>query len=112
MLVSCLESPRSSLAHGFGHRFTDMFTSLTGVLFPGIMAGIYSAQLPNLNDARVAASNILALYKSFSEDPDVPSTLLKKDLTGAIEFRNVTFRYPSRPDVKVRSLSTCVLSSL
>lgn len=47
--------------------FNDMFKSLTAILFCGIQAGIYGAQLPQLEDAKKGVRSIIELYKSFSE---------------------------------------------
>jgi ABC-type multidrug transport system fused ATPase/permease subunit len=61
-----------------------------------------SAQLPNLNDAKVAATKILDIYNSFVVNPDQEKSKLQTSISGSISFRNVSFRYPSRPEAQVR----------
>jgi ABC-type multidrug transport system fused ATPase/permease subunit len=47
--------------------FADMFTALTGVMFCAIMAGIYGAQLPKADDAKLGAACTRELYNSLDE---------------------------------------------
>ena len=44
--------------------FTEMFSSLTGVLFCGILGGIYAAQMPKIPDAKAAGARVRKLLES------------------------------------------------
>jgi ABC-type multidrug transport system fused ATPase/permease subunit len=46
--------------------FSDMFTALTGVLFCGIIAGVYASQLPKISDAKDATARVRELLNSLS----------------------------------------------
>ena len=55
-----------------------------------------------------AAASSQQIFKSFTEDTLIPSTLNEKELElthdsieGSLKFQNVTFAYPKRPTVKV-----------
>lgn len=82
--------------------FSDMFASLTGVLFCGIMGGIYASLLPKVPDAKAASARVRELLASM--EVKIPNALPAAGVSGgAVSFRDVTFAYPARPDVPVLS---------
>lgn len=68
---------------------------------------------PDTSKARNAAASIFAILDLQSKiDPIDESGVTSDDLKGDIELRNVSFKYPSRPDVQIfRDLSLAIHSS-
>uniref|UniRef100_A0A7E4UZ02 ABC transmembrane type-1 domain-containing protein n=1 Tax=Panagrellus redivivus TaxID=6233 RepID=A0A7E4UZ02_PANRE len=89
----------------------DIFVVLLAIMSGAYHLGHASPHLMVILTARVAAASV---YKTIDRIPDIDpyaSADKKKlyDLKGKIAFKNVYFRYPSRPDVKVlKSLSFTV----
>eukprot|EP00048_Salpingoeca_helianthica_P013576 m.203509 g.203509 ORF g.203509 m.203509 type:complete len:1137 (-) comp15520_c2_seq5:241-3651(-) len=80
--------------------FSDMFSSLNGVLFCGILVGVYASLMPKKSDAVEGATHVRTLMNSF--EPVVANALpAAKMPSGAISFRDVSFSYPSRPDIPI-----------
>eukprot|EP00040_Diaphanoeca_grandis_P031275 m.186775 g.186775 ORF g.186775 m.186775 type:complete len:1305 (-) comp32280_c0_seq1:186-4100(-) len=87
--------------------FMGMYDALLVILFPAMMIGNVAKALPDKNEALAACRRI---YRFIGEDgtgynegdaktlANVTST---PTIFGKIEFQNVSFTYPSRPDVKV-----------
>ena len=80
-------------------------------LLVGVAAGAISEVIGELQRAAGAASRIVELLNTPSDiepEPTVSQTL-PQPVQGSLEFRNVGFRYPTRPDVPViRDLSLIV----
>lgn len=58
----------------------------------------------DVSKARLAASNILSMRERVPPKPDYDpndDTTEPKDTSVAIDFRNVAFAYPARPDIPV-----------
>ncbi|KAG2199508.1 hypothetical protein INT47_009962 [Mucor saturninus] len=71
-----------------------MVGSMSLINLPGTMTAIFSA--------RGAAHKIFAVIDRVPDiDVDSEAGLKLKDVTGAIEFKNVMFKYPSRPDLVI-----------
>lgn len=51
------------------------------------------------------------MYNGFLEDPDEPKEGKVVELQGNIEFQNVSFVYPSRPETKVCAALVFALSA-
>ncbi|EDQ87064.1 uncharacterized protein MONBRDRAFT_38091 [Monosiga brevicollis MX1] len=81
--------------------FTEMFTSLMGVLFCGIQAGFYLGMLPNLAESQAAARSVYKLLHGFFFKEATATPKLPLPLQGEIVLRNVSFAYPARPDARV-----------
>jgi ATP-binding cassette subfamily B (MDR/TAP) protein 1 len=84
----------------------NMFRAIFVILFAGFGLG-QSQQY--VGDISAAKSALINLFRTIDEpspiDPieirDTKKDAIKKEITGKIEFRNVGFRYPTRPDVVV-----------
>ncbi|XP_055338409.1 ATP-dependent translocase ABCB1-like [Paramacrobiotus metropolitanus] len=82
-------------------KFVDVFRVFFGIAFVAMTFGQMTSMLPDYSKARISAGLIL---KMMSQLPrfDVYSTAgTRPEGGGEIEFRNVSFHYPSRPDVPV-----------
>ncbi len=80
-------------------------------LLVGISAGALSEVIGELQRAAGAAARIFELLQTPSDIEPEPdhAHLMPSPVRGAIEFRNVTFCYPARPDVTViRNLSLTI----
>ncbi|KAK9472684.1 P-loop containing nucleoside triphosphate hydrolase protein [Dipodascopsis tothii] len=81
---------------------TAFFISFIATVFGSQSAGIVFSFAPNMGKARQATNNIKRLFDrrpvvdAWSTEGKVPT-----DISGAIEFRNVHFRYPTRMEVPV-----------
>ncbi|KAL0249039.1 hypothetical protein GEMRC1_004273 [Eukaryota sp. GEM-RC1] len=72
-----------------------MFLVMMGIMGLGTAAGFFAP----INKAKGAAASIYDFIKQ--PEDDLNESGLNKDLKGHIRLDNVTFRYPSRPDVVV-----------
>lgn len=60
------------------------------------------SQIPALLASRTSAGSIFAIIDRVPEiDSNSSSGIIPEVTNGAIEIKNVTFRYPTRPDVEV-----------
>eukprot|EP01022_Parablepharisma_sp_SALTPOND_P004760 TRINITY_DN120914_c2_g1_i1.p1 TRINITY_DN120914_c2_g1~~TRINITY_DN120914_c2_g1_i1.p1 ORF type:complete len:1441 (+),score=125.37 TRINITY_DN120914_c2_g1_i1:280-4602(+) len=83
--------------------------SVMTVFFSGLFAmfslGMIAPQLKSIEEAQIAAREIYGVIVSIPEAPQdvmVEGVKIPADkLKGRIEFKNVTFAYPAKPDVKV-----------
>ncbi|KAE9548663.1 hypothetical protein FO519_008121, partial [Halicephalobus sp. NKZ332] len=80
----------------------DIFVVMMAIMSGAYHLGTASPHLMVLLTARVAASTV---YKTIERvpkiDPYSPDGRKIYDLKGRIEFKNVSFRYPTRPEEKV-----------
>ena len=78
----------------------DVFRAITTVLFSALMAGVYLAMLPDAGPAQQGANNI---YNLLNEAPTLKAITGTKTtpVQGTIEFKDVSFTYPSRQDTPV-----------
>jgi ATP-binding cassette subfamily B (MDR/TAP) protein 1 len=76
--------------------FLEMFTAMMSLFFAGMGIGIAATQLPDMGKAKVAAINIFKILDTESEIDYMNSGSIKEKLTGNIEFKNVSFKYPTR----------------
>ena len=76
-------------------------------MFGVIEAGNVFAYVPDVASARTAASDIIKLLDARPEiDVESPEGKIPQDIKGHIWLKDVHFRYPTRPGVRVlRGLS-------
>ena len=86
--------------------YKDLFLSIFGVLFAAFGAGNAMQYAPDVGAAKTAAVNI---FEILDREPtikyDDPRQNVKKDIQGEIEFKDVWFRYPTRPKHILRGVS-------
>ncbi|KAL5516992.1 hypothetical protein EMCRGX_G002456 [Ephydatia muelleri] len=75
--------------------FNDISVVFLALVFGAMAAGQAGAFAPNCAKARLSANRIFALLDC------VPTTSVYDKLNAAITIENVTFQYPSRPEVQV-----------
>ena len=81
--------------------------------FFGVTMGIFSLGSASPNIKTVAEGQIAsqAAYEIIDRQPrikiDDPAAEDVGEVSGAIEFKNVTFRYPSRPEQKILDQFSC-----
>jgi ATP-binding cassette subfamily B (MDR/TAP) protein 1 len=82
---------------------SNLFKIYSMMTFSSLILGRVYSQLPNHNKAMKAAKIVFKIINrkskidSLSEDGLVP----KEDWTGDLEFKNVNFYYPTRPNLKI-----------
>lgn len=85
-----------------GYSTQQFFTVFIAVVFGSQSAGRVFAYAPDLNSAKIAGSNIMALL---NRRPIIDSESKEGEKvsisSGLVTFQNVHFNYPSRPHVKV-----------
>ncbi|CAL1411420.1 unnamed protein product [Linum trigynum] len=79
------------------------FSTIANVIFSGFALGQAAPNLIVIAKARAAASNILTVIESESSSncsklDDEDKQLMLPMVSGEIEFKNVSFSYPSRPN--------------
>ncbi|KAF4721741.1 (ABC) transporter, partial [Perkinsus olseni] len=85
-----------------GVGFQAMLQSLMAVMLGSIGVGNALAFVPDLDDAKVAAHDVLEILDTESKINAVrPTGSVEKMGDGSIEFKSVYFQYPTRPDVAI-----------
>jgi len=86
--------------------FKDMYQSIFGVMFAAFGSGNAAQFAPDAGAARNAAINLFKILDYKPEiDIDNPAQNVQKPIRGEIEFRNVWFKYPTRPKHVLRGIS-------
>ena len=87
------------LFHSGDCGFDGVFAAMWAVLLCAIIAGYKSSEFPDTTNSTSEILEILRLKDSMpAPEPSKPAA---PKLTGRIEFRDVTFAYPSRPDAAI-----------
>ncbi|XP_071927733.1 ABC transporter B family member 11-like isoform X3 [Coffea arabica] len=82
--------------------FGDVFQVFYGLSMAAIGISQSSALSPDASKARSGAASIIALLDLNSPiDSSKTSGIILDNVKGDIAFQNVSFRYPSRPDVQI-----------
>jgi ATP-binding cassette, subfamily B (MDR/TAP), member 1 len=77
---------------------------MIGILFAAIMSGVYLGQLPNIQNARVSTHRVRRVIQACQTPEQRTAGDNAFAITqGQIEFRNVDFAYPTRPDNQIFS---------
>ncbi|KAI5056796.1 hypothetical protein GOP47_0028614 [Adiantum capillus-veneris] len=92
--------------------FEDVFTAFFAISVGAMSVSQSTGLLPDVSKAKAAVNSVFALLDRQSKIDSADSSGLipsPDSVVGNIEFRHVSFRYPSRPDVEVlRDLSLSV----
>ncbi|EGD76002.1 multidrug resistance protein [Salpingoeca rosetta] len=85
--------------------FNEMFTAQMSIVFMGIIAGQAGSLAPDAVKAKQAASRLYAMIQMHKEEQDAEAekTYVRPQITGRVEFKDVDFVYPTRPDAQVLS---------
>jgi len=82
--------------------FVQIMTAMSAILFAGMNIGQSSQLAPDANKARTAAAAIFTLLDRVPPiDSSSPDGRKLTDVDGRVEFKDVKFAYPNRPDVQV-----------
>ena len=86
----------------------DILSCFFGIMFGVFSLGMASPNIKAVTEGRVAGKQA---YKVIERTPrillDDPNAKPVGDIHGKIEFRNVTVRYPTRPEQKILDDFTC-----
>ncbi|KAL5557849.1 hypothetical protein UlMin_034060 [Ulmus minor] len=87
------------------------FTTIINVIFSGFALGQAAPNLAAIAKGRAAALNILSMIKTGVNSSDRPENgIMLPRVSGHIEFRDVCFAYPSRPEMVFEKLSFTISS--
>lgn len=82
--------------------FQDIFKVIISATFGSMIAGQALSFTPDYLSAKVAAGRLFKLFDTKSEiDVNEPGGKIKEDLDGDVNFSDVRFNYPTRPNVPV-----------
>ncbi|EDQ92058.1 uncharacterized protein MONBRDRAFT_19578 [Monosiga brevicollis MX1] len=81
--------------------FNEMFKSQFAILFMGIIVGQASSLAPDFGKAMVGAKRLYTLLKDHEERHPKEEARPSAKITGQIEFKDIKFNYPTRPDARV-----------
>ena len=77
--------------------FKDLFQSIMGIMFAAMGTSNALAFAPDVGSAKASAISVFEIFDTKPAiDIDEPSQNVRTPIRGEIEFRNVTFKYPSR----------------
>ena len=90
----------------------DVFACMFGVVFGVFSMGPVAPNIKCVVEGRIAGK---LAYQVIDRVPQIPvndkSKKQVKDLHGHIEFKNVNFSYPTRPDQKILKNFSCTIES-
>ena len=82
--------------------FQSVFRVFSVITFAAMTVGRSASMVPNYSKGKESAKRILDLNQRESKiDPDDPSGITLSSVNGNIEFRDVRFRYPARPKLRI-----------
>lgn len=79
--------------------FDEMYAAINTIFMGFMFLGQLNARMPDLAKGNLAAQRIFDLLHE--EDTVVGKNSETPEVKGAIEFKNVSFTYPTRPDVPI-----------
>ncbi|CDW90568.1 abc transporter [Stylonychia lemnae] len=89
----------------------DTFVSIYTLFMSAMQTGSLFSQVPSISKSKQAANKILSIIESKTADESLQEQKSKSDqlkhriLKGEIEFKNVSFKYPSREKIVLNSFS-------
>ncbi|KAK2154279.1 hypothetical protein LSH36_272g05058 [Paralvinella palmiformis] len=90
------------LVENRGLEYQDMYRVFSAIVFSALQVGQATSFAPDYGEAKVSAAKIFALLDRKSAiDSSDPDGKKLNDCSGAVKLMNVSFNYPSRPDVTV-----------
>ncbi|MBA0859917.1 hypothetical protein Goshw_012032 [Gossypium schwendimanii] len=82
--------------------FTDVFQVFLALTMAAVGISQSSSFAPDSNKAKIAAASIFAIIDRQSKiDPSDESGMTLENVKGNMELRDVSFKYPSRPDIQI-----------
>ncbi|CAF3961632.1 unnamed protein product [Rotaria magnacalcarata] len=82
--------------------FEGVFRVFSVITFAAMSIGRSASMAPSYSKGKASAKRIFELNQRESKiDPEDPSGITLSDITGNIEFRDVRFRYPARPKLRI-----------
>lgn len=90
--------------------FGEMMKAISSILFSAMMLGQLTSLMPDIGKARAAAASIYAIIdRQPRVDALSPAGTKLERCSGKLEFRDVSFAYPTRPNAPIlRGLSFTV----
>jgi len=89
------------LSANHGLSLADMMKVIISIQFGSMTAGQLASFAPDYAKAKVAAGRILNLFDRIPPIDSYSNEGSKEELTGVVEFKDVEFQYPNRPNVPV-----------
>ncbi|EGD72703.1 ATP-binding cassette transporter subfamily B member 1 [Salpingoeca rosetta] len=85
--------------------FREMFTAQMSIIFMGIFAGQATTLAPDVVKAKQAAGRLYTMIETHKEEQEAEAEkkYVRPEITGRVEFKDVDFVYPTRPDAQVLS---------
>ncbi|KAJ9181726.1 hypothetical protein P3X46_005790 [Hevea brasiliensis] len=82
--------------------FTDVFRVFFALSMAALGISQSNSLAPDASKARSSATSVFAILDQKSKiDPSDPSGIIIKRVKGKVEFRHISFKYPTRPDVQI-----------
>ena len=95
-----------------GLSIQDLFLAMFGIMFGALGAGNATNALPEAGSAKQAAIELFELIDMKSEiDIKDEEGKITKEIVGNIEFRNVSFKYPTRSQYILKNLNLKINAS-
>ncbi|KAG8819207.1 GTPase-activating protein [Serendipita sp. 399] len=92
----------SRLVASLEYNTFQFFVCLMSVTFGSVQAGDMFAFAPDVSKSHIAGTDVVNLLDSTPEiDAESTDGKHTEKIAGTVEFRNVSFRYPTRPEARI-----------
>lgn len=84
-----------------GASVEGMLTAIFSIIFSSMSVGNNSQLLPDMGECKISAANLFLILEEKDEDMiqiDEKSKMLKKQINGNFEFKDISFRYENRSE--------------